>query len=368
MFEFLKGKPEKEDVEEVKKDDVKTEDHVIHAMGEDDSVPQVVKDACDKIRGEVEPDFVEVEVDDEGNAIDPEQAELLKSSSEVKDDDASGGDAVNQGDKPEEKPESEDVDGSGGSDDVDLEDIDPRLLAAGKAMKWSDDKVRLVAATDVTILEDIATRLELSETHRQDNKEEKEVKDDTGQADNEALTKLKEKLGDDADGLIDALTKSIESKFEGRFKEVDDLKASNIKEAETKAAIQRGSIADYVFDQAAEHFDEFGITKELPKKEDGTVIMNSPQVNLRNKVYQVATIFHQANGGTFEQAMVEAVQHYAGGQGVQVAARQVVKDLKDNQKRFTPKPTRRKTVKVFKNENAKAAHIVSEAKRKAGIE
>ncbi len=79
-------------------------------------------------------------------------------------------------------------------------------------------------------------------------------------------------------------------------------------------------------------------------------------------------MFHQANGGTFEQAMTEAVQHYAGGQGVQVAARQVVKDLEKQKTRFTPKPTRRKTTKVFKNENAKIAYIMQEARRKAGIE
>jgi len=367
MFEFLKGKSEdKESVEETKKDD-NTKDHVIHAMGDDNSVPQVVKDAVEKIRGKVEPDFVDVEIDDDGKAIDPEQEELLKDGSEFKDDDVSGGDAVNQGDKPEEEPESEDVDGAGVSDDVDLEDIDPRLLAVGKVMNWSDDKVRLIAATDMTILEDIATRLEASESHRQDDKDEK-VKDDDSQAGNEALIKLKEKLGDDADDLLGALVKGIESKFESRFKEVDDLKASNEKEAETRAAIERGTIADHVFDEAAEHFEEFGITKDLPKKKDGSIMMNSPQVELRNKVYRVASMFHQANGGSFEQAMVEAVQHYAGGQGVQIAARQVIKDLKGQQKRFTPKPTRRRTTRVFKNENAKASHIVAEAKRVAGIE
>jgi hypothetical protein len=341
-----------------------------HAMGDgSDGVPQALKDTLAKIRGSQEPEFKDIEVDEDGNPLNAEDAALLDGNAVVKDDDSTSGDAVNQDSTSDSKPESEDVDGSDG--DYEEVELDPRLEEAGKAMGWSPEKIALVAGTDVTILEDIATRLDASETHRQ-GKEDAGTDGDTeeqgGLVDEEALAKVKEKLGDEADTLIDAIVKGVSKKFEGKFKAIDEDRANTAKEKADRAAIQRGSIADEVFDSAAEQFEEFGTTKSLPKDKDtGKVLTNSPQMKLRAKVYQVASMFHQANGGTFEQAMREAVQHYAGGQGTNAATRQVVKDLKKNRTRFTPKPTGRKTVRVFKNTDGKKSHIVQEAMRKAGI-
>ena len=346
-----------------------TSDTPVHAMGDGDGVPPAVKDVLAKIRGEQDSGYVDVEVDDDGNPVNAEDAALLKGNAAVKDDDATGGDTVNQGSEGGRKSEAAAVDDS--SSDYEDVELDPRLEAAGKAMGWSDDKIALVAETDMTILEDIATRLDASDSHRQDNKDGSVTDGDTGEqgglVDEKALAELKEKLGDGGQEFIDSLVKGIEAKFAAKFQAVDDLQAHNKKESENRAAIQRGSIADAVFDSVSEKFEEFGLTKALPKGEDGRVILDSPQMNVRAKVYKVATIFHQANGGTFEQAMYDAVQHYAGGQGTTKATRQVVKELKENKKRFTPKPTGRKTVRVFKNTDAKASHIVQQAMRKAGI-
>jgi hypothetical protein len=66
--------------------------------------------------------------------------------------------------------------------------------------------------------------------------------------------------------------------------------------------------------------------------------------------------------------MNEALTWYAGKTGVDTAHRQVIDDLNKQKKRFSPKPSRRKMVKVFKDSQAKGADIVARAKKKAGIE
>lgn len=345
-------------------------DKVLHAMDTPEAVPQAVRDVLAKVRGEQDPGYVEVEVDAEGNAIDPEQADLLKTGSVAKDGDTTSGDADIQSDAGQETDEAEADDSSAASDDVDISDIDSRLVEAGKKMGWDDEKISLIAQTDLTILEDIASRQEARETHRQEDTDDKDGASDAseGQASNEALAKIKEKLGDDADDLIALIAQGVEKKFEGRLKKVDDYAASEQKRTENEAALRRGRIADELMDRASEVFEEIGKSTALPTGDDGQVNVKSPVMKVRGAIYAQALRLHKANGGSFEQAVADSLQHYAGGRGTEVAARQVVKDLNKNKTRFTPKPTRRRTVKVFKSERDKAAHIVKEAKRKAGLE
>ena len=345
--------------------DTESTDKVLHAIGDgSDEVPQQLKDKLAEIRGEQDPGYKDVEVDDDGNPINEEDAELLKQGSEDKDVDATSGDAVNQDSDEDRTSEAE------ANEDTDSEyeqvELDPRLEAAGKAMGWDSDKIALVAETDMTILEDIATRLEASDTHRQDDKDET-ANEQAGLVDKEALAKLEEKLGEGGKEVLAALMKNVEAKFAAKFGEVEEFQASEKKRREMQEMAGRATIADDVFDKHAEQFKELGISKDLPRNDKGELV-NSPQLKLRDKIYQVAQMFHQTQGGSFENAMNEAVQHYAGGQATNVAARQVVKDLKKQKKRFTPRPTGRKTVRVFKNTDAKASHIVQRAMRKAGID
>lgn len=369
MFDFLKKNKEDKTQAQVDADnkDANTAeggDKVLHAIDTGEAVPQALKDKLAEIRESQDPNYVEVELNDDGTPVNPEHAELLKTGSVVKDDDTTSGDANNQGDKSQEDTEAEADEVSDVS--IEISTLDPRLVEAGKSMGWADEKIKLVAETDLTILEDIASRQEISQTHRKDDKDG--VKDDDTPAESPALTKLREKLGDEADEILGAITESVEKKFKSRFDEVDAIKERTQQENERRASFQRAATADEIFDKVSEHFPEIGLTKELPKNENtGELVLDSPQMKARGQIYKTAMIFHQANGGTFESAMKNAVQHYAGGQGTQAAARQVVKDLNKQKQRFTPKPTRRKTVKVFKSDKHKAAHIVQEAKRKAGL-
>ncbi|MHA2022564.1 MAG: hypothetical protein ACTSWQ_02770 [Candidatus Thorarchaeota archaeon] len=365
MFTFRKKKDkEEETIDEIVDERVEgesTNTGLIHAIEDSDGLPESFKKRMAEIRGEPDKGYEMVEVDDEGNPIKTDTDE--DEESVVKDDEVSSGETDDSaGDSEKDTSEAEAVEDDSEFEEVEL---DPRLEAAGKSLGWSDDKIRLVAETDLSILEDIATRLDSKEGHRQEQ-EEVQGKDDL--VDKDTMDKLTEKLGADAKDVLEILQKQVEAKFSERFKDVDSLKEAREEDARMKAAMQRYEIASEVFDRHVEDFNEFGTTKNLPKNKDGSINLNSPQMAVREKVYRVATMFHQNNGGTFESAMREALTWYAGSQGVSKATRQVVKDLKTNAKRFSPRPTRRKMVNVFKSTEAKAADIVRQAKRKAGIE
>ena len=333
----------------------------VHAMGDGDVVPEALSKKLSEIRGQEEPDFEMVEVDKDGKPIKTDE-------NVVKDDEVSSDEVDDsQGVSEEDKSESEDVEDTSEYEHIEL---DPRLEAAGKKLGWSEDKIIKVAETDISILEDLANQFEQDETHRQDTEvdEEKKAKDEADLVDEKALAKFKDKFGDDADGILDTIVKSVEKKFADKFKKVDDFESTSKEKALQEASMQRGAIANDVFDRHIKTFKEFGLTKDLPKSQSGEIFTNSSEVQVRTKVYKVADMFHQTNGGSFESAMNEALTWYAGTQGVESATRQVVKDLKSNQRRFSPKPTRRRMVKVFKNTDAKKSNIVQEAKKKAGIE
>ncbi|KKN19303.1 hypothetical protein LCGC14_0947020 [marine sediment metagenome] len=333
----------------------------VHAMGDGDVVPEALSKKLAEIRGQEEPDFEMVEVDKDGNPI--------KTDEDVVKEDEVSSDEVDdsQGVSEEDKSESEDVEDTSEYEHIEL---DPRLEAAGKKLGWSEDKIIKVAETDISILEDLANQFEQDETHRQDTEvdEEKGAKDKADLVDEEALAKFKKEHGDAANDIVDVITRRVEAKFADQFKKVDDFELTSKEKALQEASMQRGAIANDVFDRHVKTFKEFGLTKDLPKSQSGEIFTNSPAMTVRAKVYKVADMFHQTNGGSFESAMNEALTWYAGTQGVTNATRQVVKDLKDNQKRFSPKPTRRRMVKVFKNTDAKAANIVQQARKKAGIE
>lgn len=379
MLDFLKPKSKKDETpapEDTSVDDTlstEAEDKTSHGPNVVGGVPVPLKEELAKIRGKVETDFEMVAVDDDGNIkkdddgnpvviTDASEEELAQ----AKDGKPSSGDADDSSDTSETDTSvaAADTDDSG---DV---TIDPRLEAVGAKMGWSKDKVILIAKTDISILEDLADRFEANDTHRQEDVvkkdgEDSQVGDST--LTEEAIAGLKEKLGDDAANIIIAMKKENES-LSKKLKDVDDYTAETKVNAENAAIIQCYETASELFDNNEDTFPEFGKTSNLPKLQDGkTVDVNSPQMVARNTVYDVAEMFHKTNGGTFSAAMNDALTWYAGKTGSNIAHRQVVNDLNKNKKRFSPKPSQRKMVKVFKNTNAKAANIVAEAKKKAGI-
>jgi hypothetical protein len=335
-------------------------------------VPVKLSETLNKIRGQEEKDFQMVELDDDGNIKKDAEGNpiIIDDASDDEIAQAKEGD-TSSGETNDSLSASEEDDSVAEADTDDSEDerivLDPRLEEAGKKMNWSDEKIISIAKTDMSILEDLADRFDkMDPQHRQeDDTNEDTNTGDVGLSD-EAVAKLKDKLGDEAAEVILNMRKE-NAELRASMKDVNEFKSKNAEQAKQQAEARRVEIASELFDKNAEAFPEFGITKDLPMK-DGKLDLNSPQMKVREEIYVTASMFHKQRGGTFSSAMSDALSWHAGRTGTVNAQRKLIKELNDRKTRFSPKPTRRKMAKVFKNADAKGANIVKEAKRKAGIE
>jgi hypothetical protein len=369
LWDFLKKNDDEKSAEDQagKSEESKGTDDVLHAMDTPEAVPQALKDTLAKIRGEQEPDFVEVELNEDGTPVNPEHAELLETGSVVTDDEATGADgkvSEDDGSQKDDEPAGDDS-----SDTSKVVVVPSRLVAAGEALGWDTEKIQRIAATDISILEDLASRREDDAKHRQDKDDKDGASDSTeGQAESPALKKLREKLGDEADDVLKTIAAGVKDELKSEFTAVNEFKENHQKEIAIRESHERERIANEVFDMASEKFPEIGKTEKLATNKEGELDLETPEMKVRGEIYANAIMFQKAKNCSFELGLRDALQYYAGGSQQDRAVRQVVKDANANKKRFTVRPNKRKVVKVFKSPKDKAAHIVQEAKRKAGLD
>lgn len=347
------------------------DDKTQHGPDVEGGVPKPLKEKLAEIRGESEKDFEMVEVDDNGNIVKDEEGNpiVITDASDEEIADAKDGDTTS--DDVVQTKDATDVDGTVAEADTNPSvgelELDPRLVEAGKKMGWSEDKIISIAKTDMSILTDLADRFEEKDTqHRQEETNgDAQDKGDVGLSDSDKA-KLKEKFGDEVAAIIISQSEQ-NAALKAELSDVQEFKKSTKEKAEQQAEFRRFEVASELLDNASKHFPELGLTKDLPVDSDGNIVLDSTQMKARGKIYDTAKMFHKNNGGTFSSAVNEALSWYAGSSGKTIAQREIVKDLNDRKQRFSPKPSRRKMAKVYKNPDAKGAAIVAAAKKQAGI-
>jgi len=300
-------------------------------------------------------------------------AELTKTLDEIREKPPEeGGEEIT----PEKEKKGEGVSEEVSKTEVDeeKEEIDPRLVAAGKRRGWSDDKIIKTAESDESILEDLAELYDDIDSRPAKTEPAKKAEEKVSRKDeisktkvDEALTKLSEQYGDDVvadvirpmaekqDALVDELN-TIKGQM-GQFREDKEIsaKAQNLK------------TANEVFDSESEAFPALGKTEDLPLKPDGTYDERSPAFKERARIYDTAEMF-AARGMSFKSAMAEAFKWYAGDGAEKVAGDKIVKALNARKKKFSPRPTRRKgEVKTYATKDEQHIAEIQEAKVKAGI-
>lgn len=354
-------KRKKKDDEEIEKEEVK--DDKLESSEEDNSqynrsdashIPQELRDTLAKFRKDQEtPGYEDVEVKDGDDDVDENKDD---DSTNPEGDDQKVDDDLSEDDPGKDSSKSEDEE-----EQPEYEEINPRLVEAGRAMGLTDEKIRTIADTDESILADFATRLEKKDIgHRQDKEE---VKEDDVTIDEADIEKMREKIGDEGVKLLLGFQKENATLRE-KFAEIDEFKKSNVDRDAQNESHRKAGIADKYFDEKPELF---GVTKKLTKYPDGSYVTGTPHMVAREDVYRVALMFHEKNGGSFDAAMTEALQWKTGSTKKQDIARDIVKDVNNQRKRFSVKPTQRKVKRVFKDANSKKSFIVKEAAREAGL-
>lgn len=247
--------------------------------------------------------------------------------------------------------------------------IDPRLVAAGRAKNWSDEKIIKQAEEDESVLVDLADALDILNARRKEPEQQPEKKESKPalskvELDKEAVKTLSDNYGEDVvskiiSPLADRLNEAIDT-INALRGGVDKFSEGQKKEANAR----RMRTADEIFDKVANTYPVLGKTTDIPTLEDGSYSQRSPIYQERNKIFKIADMFHNSNGGSFEDAMKDAMRWYGGG-NVDALKRKVIADINEQAKGHLPRPTAKKVEPSYETREEEGVAIVRAAKERA---
>jgi hypothetical protein len=239
------------------------------------------------------------------------------------------------------------------------EEIDPKFIEVARKYGWDDSRIIDYAENhseeDLVILNNLM----------QDNINKSVSKDDkTDVVSDDVNTDELLKLAGDDPKLIALVKKAIgplakrvadfSSDSEKLTKELGEQKQSDL----LKEELRNLDAANSMFD--ASGISSLGKTENIPKYPDGSFVQNDPAFQERSKVWDIAQMFY-ANGGTFKEAVDNAVQWYKGNNAEKDIKNKVIKDLKKQEERVMPKRTESKGEVVYVNDEERKAAIVNAA-------
>jgi len=294
--------------------------------------------------------------DNKGDTEDTDEGD--KSTDEGSRDDDSG-------DTDDGKTDDE---GKGSGDTEDTEPIPQEQINIARRRGWSDEMIVKIAEEHPEILEDMVALAGQRTTQPQVEtkvepapKEKQEVKGvDKVDLDAEALKKMKENYGDE---VVDSVILPLVGGLNNTIDQLNALRGSVSGVEQTNQANQAKKNfdeANTVFDGLTETFAVFGKTDELPRLADGRYDVNSPAVQVRGEVFNVATAF-QASGMSWTDSLKQAVRWFKGEHAEKSLERKIVKDLNSRKKKFLPRPTSKKTKQTFKSREDEGTDLVRKA-------
>lgn len=248
------------------------------------------------------------------------------------------------------------------------EPIPQNQVNIARRLGWSDERIVEVAENNPEILEDMATLAgrQIQQPQAQVEKPvakkvQEEVKGlEKVTLDEAALSKMKETYGDDVvNDVILPLTKSLNSVID----QSNALRSSvsGVEKTNSDAELVREyNEANAMFDGLSETFEVFGTTKDLPVLPNGLPNPESAAVQARSQVYDVAQAF-KASGMNWTKSLQNAERWYKGEHAEKSLERKIVKGLNSRRKKFSPRPTAKKTKETFVSREDEGEALVRKA-------
>lgn len=273
----------------------------------------------------------------------------------------------------EETEEVEDEETSEESEDkgeteekVEYEEIDPKFIETAKKYGWDNDRIVIYAEnhSDEDLL--LMSNLMLDNIQKTVSKSSEEVDEDKGVLDDE-IYKL---AGDDPklkailEQAISPLAKRLNDLSSNSNKVREELEERE-KDDKLQAELRNMEVANSIFDKSG--ISSLGKTDNIPRLPDGSYVTSDPVFKERSRMWDITQAFY-ANGGTFKQAVDNAIQWYKGGAAEKDVKKKVIKDLKEQEERVMPKRSESKVEKTYANEEERKAAIIKDAVAKYDVE
>lgn len=239
------------------------------------------------------------------------------------------------------------------------EDIDSAFTEAARKAGWSDDQIVKVAAglTNEQLRQAIPSISSAEpEEIKEEEKEELSVPDD---------------IDDKLKPFVQQITEALDAKYQEEINSLKESLGQVEQDKFIKEHVNRANSADSFFDKVSEDFPVFGKTEELMRFPDGTpnagqVVPVGQAFEARNEVWKTACMFENT-GMPFKEALTEAFNWFKGRGMEKEIHKQVVKDLKRNEQRLSPRRSSKETAKKYGSASEEAADVVLQAARAAGV-
>lgn len=149
-------------------------------------------------------------------------------------------------------------------------------------------------------------------------------------------------------------------------KQIADLLAEKEKGKEIDEQVEFDGMvqtATSMMDEASKSIEVLGTFKDLPRFPDGSIIPSSPQMKAREEVWGVAYALQQT-GMDIKKAMLVSLNAYKGQHLEKSVHQKVVKDLRSNAKKLSPKRTTKEQTEEYES----GVDVIRATARKHGIE
>lgn len=253
----------------------------------------------------------------------------------------------------------DDSDGGGGTDDgADStsvgKDIPAQFTEAAIAAGMNAEQISEFASdyNDAELLEQIPTlKAQVSENS---DESEQLSKKETGDTENK----------DDSKSTDDAKDEEIRLLKE-RLDKVEKGQLQNSENEVQNQLVSRATAANKRMDELSKEFEIFGMYKTLPRfPHNKAIIPTSPQAKARNEVWGLADDLHIKAGMDFDMALNISLDAFKGKHLTADVKRNLVKDLKRNEKQLSAKRSSHEAVKT----DLTGPELIREVGRTHGLE
>ena len=262
--------------------------------------------------------------------------------------------------KPDDGTVDADDSDGGGTDGSASEgkDIPAQFTEAAINAGMSSEQIseHALGSTDAELLEQIpALKLQVSENP---DESEQLSKKEAGDAQKDVGNK-------DGDGATDDAKDEEIKLLKERLDKVEKGQLQNSEQEVQNQFVSRATAANKRMDELSKEFEIFGTYKTLPRfPHNKAIIPSSPQAKARNEVWGLAEDLHTKAGMDFNTALDISLDAFKGKHLSDDVKRNLVKDLKRNEKQLSAKRSSHEAVKT----DLTGPELIREVGKKHGLE
>jgi len=239
--------------------------------------------------------------------------------------------------------------------------IDPRFVASARKYGWDDTQI-LAYADDHKTIDMVQLGLHMDEASGTDESQGGDDGNDVDLISEEVLAKLAEE--EDNLPIINDVVKPLLAQVQMLTKSLEGIQSNQQGmdgEKDRQEQVRDYDYANSVFDDNVKDFKVLGTTDQLKRLPDNSMDARDPAVKARTEVFGKAMMFKNSDPNiSMKSAMDDAMIWFRGKYGADNAEKKLLKKIKGNSNRVSPKSRSQHKTRKFDNDRDRKASVVQD--------